>query len=61
MQTITIRPVSDLRDYNKVLKECVSGKPVILTRYGRSVFVMLTMDEYGELTRPSAYSQTGQT
>ena len=25
---MTIKPVSDLRDYNKVLKECANGEPV---------------------------------
>jgi Phd_YefM. len=41
-----IKPVSDLRNYNTVLKECVGGSPVYLTKNGRGRYVILTMDEY---------------
>ena len=30
-----ILPVSDLRNYNEVLKNCVVGEPVFLTKNGR--------------------------
>ena len=30
-----ILPVSDLRNYNEVLKNCQVGEPVFLTREGR--------------------------
>ena len=34
-----ILPVSDLRNYNEVLKNCQVGEPVFLTKNGRGKFV----------------------
>ena len=34
-----ILPVSDLRNYNEVLKNCHKGEPVYLTKNGRGRFV----------------------
>ena len=45
-----IKPVSDLRDYNKVLRNCEGGDPVILTKNGRGLYVVMTIDKYDELT-----------
>lgn len=42
----SIYPVSDLRDYDKVLQECEEGRPVYLTRNGRGRYVLLDMAEY---------------
>ena len=41
-----IRPVSDLRNYNEVLKNCQVGEPVFLTKNGRGRFVVLDIDDY---------------
>ena len=41
-----IKPVSDLRNYNTVLKDCVKGAPVYLTKNGRGKFVLLDIDDY---------------
>ena len=41
-----IIPISDLRDYNKVLKHCVNGEPVFLTKNGRGAFVLIDIQEY---------------
>lgn len=41
-----ILPVSDLRNYNKVLKKCHSGEPVFLTKNGRGRFVVLDIEDY---------------
>ncbi|MCL2062661.1 MAG: type II toxin-antitoxin system prevent-host-death family antitoxin [Firmicutes bacterium] len=41
-----IKPVSDLRNYNGVLKDCVKGSPVYLTKNGRGRFVLLDIDDY---------------
>lgn len=49
MSMSIIKPVSDLRDYNKVLKECSKGGPVILTKNGRGMFVVLSLDEYDDI------------
>ncbi len=42
----TIKPVSDLRDYNKVLKDIGVGSPVFLTKNGRGKFAIVDIDEY---------------
>ena len=41
-----ILPVSDLRNYNEVLKNCRAGEPVFLTKNGRGRFVVLDIDDY---------------
>ena len=42
----SILPVSDLRNYNEVLKNCQSGEPVFLTKNGRGKFVVLDIEDY---------------
>jgi len=51
MASTIIRPVSDLRDYNKVLKECVNGEPVLLTKNGRGAFVVMSVEEYDKMLK----------
>ena len=41
-----ILPVSDLRNYNEVLKNCRTGEPVFLTKNGRGRFVVLDIEDY---------------
>jgi PHD/YefM family antitoxin component YafN of YafNO toxin-antitoxin module len=41
----TIKPVSDLRDYNKVLKDVKDGEPVYLTKNGRGEYGIYSMDD----------------
>lgn len=41
-----ILPVSDLRNYNEVLKNCHIGEPVFLTKNGRGKFVVLDIEDY---------------
>ncbi len=41
-----IKPVSDLRNYNEVLKDVAVGQPVFLTKNGRGRYVMVDMVEY---------------
>lgn len=41
-----ILPVSDLRNYNEVLKKCQIGEPVFLTKNGRGKFVVLDIEDY---------------
>ena len=41
-----ILPVSDLRNYNEVLKKCRKGEPVYLTKNGRGRFVVLDIEDY---------------
>lgn len=41
-----IKPISDLRNYNEVLKNCENGEPVFLTKNGRGKYVILDIAEY---------------
>ena len=36
-----IKPISDLRNYNEVIKDVAYGEPVFLTKNGRGKFVIL--------------------
>ena len=42
----TIKPVSDLSNYNDVLRDVDVGQPVFLTKNGRGRYVLLDMQEY---------------
>ena len=42
----SIKPVSDLRNYNEVLLECENGNPVFLTKNGRGKYVIIDIKEY---------------
>lgn len=44
-----IRPVSDLRNYNDVLKDVSVGKPVFLTKNGRGAYVILDIEDYNTM------------
>ena len=41
-----IKPVSDLRNYNEVLRDIAVGEPVFLTKNGRGRYAILDMREY---------------
>lgn len=41
-----ILPVSDLRNYNEVLRNCKVGEPVFLTKNGRGRFVVMDIEDY---------------
>ena len=45
-----IKPVSDLRNYNEVLRDIAADNPVFLTKNGRGRYVILDIDDY-ERTR----------
>ena len=42
----SIKPVSDLRNYNEVLHDIDVGRPVFLTKNGRGRYAILDMREY---------------
>ena len=42
----SINPVSDLRNYNEVLKNVGVGRPVFLTKNGRGRFAIVDITEY---------------
>ena len=41
-----IKPVSDLRNYNDVLRDIAVGKPVFLTKNGRGKYAIVDMEEF---------------
>lgn len=41
-----IKPVSDLRNYNEVLRDIAVGEPVFLTKNGRGRYAIIDMAEY---------------
>lgn len=41
-----IKPVSDLRNYNEVLKDVAAGEPVFLTKNGRGRYAIVDIAEY---------------
>ncbi|WP_078427501.1 type II toxin-antitoxin system prevent-host-death family antitoxin [Alkalihalobacterium alkalinitrilicum] len=41
-----IKPVSDLRNYNEVLKDIAVGDPVFLTKNGRGRYAIVDIEEY---------------
>ena len=45
----TILPVSDLRNYNNVLRYIDIGQPVFLTKNGRGRYAILDMREYEKI------------
>lgn len=43
---MNIKPISDLRNYNVVLKDCTNGAPVFLTKNGRGKYVIMDAEQY---------------
>ena len=41
-----IKPVSDLRNYNEVLRDITIDEPVFLTKNGRGRYVIVDINEY---------------
>jgi prevent-host-death family protein len=41
-----IKPISDLRNYSKVLREVSAGAPVFLTKNGRGKYAIVDMQDY---------------
>lgn len=44
-----IKPVSDLRNYNEVLRDIEVGEPVFLTKNGRGKYAILDMADYEKM------------
>ena len=41
-----IKPISDLRNYNEVLRDVTIGSPVFLTKNGRGKYAIVDIEEY---------------
>ena len=46
---MNIRPISDLRNYNSVLKDCKMDNPVFLTKNGRGKYVLMSAEQYDSI------------
>jgi prevent-host-death family protein len=46
---MNIKPISDLRNYNTVLKDCQADSPVFLTKNGRGRYVIMDAEQYDEM------------
>lgn len=44
-----IKPVSDLRNYNEVLRDIAEGEPAFLTKNGRGCYVIMDITEYEKI------------
>ncbi len=44
-----IKPVSDLRNYNEVLRDVTVGAPVFLTKNGRGRYAIIDIEEYSKI------------
>lgn len=47
---ISIKPVSDLRNYNEVLQDVADESPVFLTKNGRGCYAVISIKDYEKLT-----------
>ena len=50
-----IKPISDLRNYGKVLRDVAVGSPVFLTKNGHGRYAVLDIDEYKEYEKMLAW------
>lgn len=46
---MNIKPISDLRNYNTVLKDCQADSPVFLTKNGRGRYVIMDAEQYDSI------------
>lgn len=46
----SIKPVSDLRNYNEVLQDVAEDSPVFLTKNGRGCYAVISINDYEKLT-----------
>ena len=46
---MNIKPISDLRNYNVVLRDCQNGAPVFLTKNGRGKYVIMDAEQYDSI------------
>ncbi|AOF48288.1 type II toxin-antitoxin system Phd/YefM family antitoxin [Tetragenococcus halophilus] len=44
-----IKPISDLKNYDKVLQEVANGEPVFLTKNGRVKYAIIDTEDYDKL------------
>ena len=52
---IAIKPVSDLRNYNEVLRDVADESPVFLTKNGRGCYAVISIRDYEKLTATKTF------
>ena len=50
-----IKPISELRNYGKVLRDVAVGSPVFLTKNGYGHYVVMAIEEYREYEKMLAW------
>ena len=50
-----IKPISELRNYGKVLRDVAIGSPVFLTKNGHGRYVVMDIEEYREYEKMLAW------
>jgi prevent-host-death family protein len=53
----SIKPISDLRNYGKVLHDVAIGAPVFLTKHGREQYAVVDIAEYKEYEKILAWQK----
>lgn len=46
---LNIKPVSDLRNYNKLLEQVTTDEPVFLTKNGHGKYAVINIEDYDRL------------
>lgn len=57
---MNIKPISELRDYNKVLNDVTPDEPLFLTKNGHGKFAVIDIKEYEEYEKYRIAKQVSQ-
>ena len=52
---IAMKPVSDVRNYNEVLRDVADESPVFLTKNGRGCYAVISIRDYEKLTATKTF------
>ncbi len=55
-----IKPISELRNYGKVLRDVAIGSPVFLTKNGYGKYALMDIEEYKEYEKILAWRKLSQ-
>ncbi|EOH52472.1 prevent-host-death family protein [Enterococcus faecium EnGen0263] len=57
---MNIKPISELRDYNKILNDVTPEEPLFLTKNGHGKFAVIDIREYEEYEKYKIANQISQ-
>ncbi|EME8112554.1 type II toxin-antitoxin system prevent-host-death family antitoxin [Enterococcus faecium] len=57
---MNIKPISELRDYNKILNDVTPDEPLSLTKNGHGKFAVIDIREYEEYEKYKIANQISQ-